>query len=111
MYSPKFTPEECKILMKIIKIRATDFDTNVEIPNFHGYGISTVINTVDSNDRVTPKISLAALKTGYYSTFENVDVCETEIVIHKILGDIEYDLEYYKNQTKTEQISDTPQAM
>jgi len=102
-----FTHTECMSLMEILKITESDFNTIVEIPNFIGYGEEIVSTSVDDTgkrvwnySKIIPKISLAAQKTGYYSTFENTDVCITEIEVHTILNDIESSLEYYKKHTE-----------
>jgi hypothetical protein len=86
---PVFTLEECQILMKALKIVESDFYEMIEIPDFIGYGIGGA--------HITPKISVAAQKTCYFTTFENSYAFETEVEEHTILSDICSSLVYHKN--------------
>ena len=89
---PKFTYNECRTLMDILKITHEDLNTLVIIENFTGYGV--YINGYDYG-KATPKITRAASKTGYYTTTEDYSDLSTAVVEDKIIKELRESMKTY----------------
>ena len=87
---PKFTYDECRTIMGILNITQEDLNTMVIIEDFYGYG---VLNYDNKYKNETPKITRAASKTGYYSTFEDSYSLSTDVVEDNIIAELSDSLE------------------